>query len=123
MFGAVFQTVPNVENGSFDLEAAAALVKPDDFHYPVSRLLALENSHNACGGRVVSPEFVDAAGAMCADLGLGLHVDGARLFNAAVASGHSVARLLEAADSACICLSKGKLPRPDLFDLLSSCFS
>ena len=107
LFGAVFQTVPNADDGTFSLEEAAKLVKPDDFHFPISRLLALENTHNACGGRVLTPDFVDEAGAMCAEQGLRLHVDGARLMSASVASGHSVARLLAAADTACICLSKG----------------
>ena len=73
----------------------------------MTRLIALENTHNRCGGRVLRPDYVDAAGALAHEHGLRLHVDGARLWNAAVALGVPPARLVDAADSVSVCFSKG----------------
>jgi threonine aldolase len=79
----------------------------DNDHYPTSRLLVLENTHNMAGGAVLPPaemrRLVDAAHG----LGLSVHVDGARVVNAAVASGCSVRELVAGADSVSMCLSKG----------------
>jgi threonine aldolase len=82
-------------------------VRDENDHYPVSRLLALENTHNRCGGRALHPTYIDAAGALAHDRGLQLHIDGARLWNAAVALNESLARLVAAADSVNVCFSKG----------------
>lgn len=94
--------------GALDLAAAEALVRPaGDVHYPRTRLVTLENTHNYAGGAVLPPEHVDDVAAFCRRHGLLLHVDGARLFNAEVASGVPAARLVAPADSVSICLSKG----------------
>lgn len=99
--------VPNQPDGTIDLAAIEQAIRGDDEHYPISRLIALENTHNRCGGRVLRPEYIDAAGALAHGRGLALHIDGARLWNAAVALGVPPARLVEAADSVSCCLSKG----------------
>jgi threonine aldolase len=85
----------------------AAAIRGDDPHYPRSRLLVIENSHNMAGGRVAPPARVDALAAAARQHGLQVHVDGARLMNAAVAAGCSPAALVAAADSSTLCLSKG----------------
>jgi len=101
------RTLPNQPDGTLDLDQVADAVRDENDHYPVSRLLALENTHNRCGGRVLRPGYVDAAGALAHSRGLQLHVDGARLWNAAVALNESPARLVAAADSVSVCFSKG----------------
>jgi threonine aldolase len=101
------RTLPNQPDGTLDLDQVADAVRDENDHYPVSRLLALENTHNRCGGRVLRPGYVDAAGALAHSRGLQLHVDGARLWNAAVALNEAPARLVAAADSVSVCFSKG----------------
>ncbi len=88
-------------------EQLPALVRGDDPHYPRSRLLVIENSHNMAGGRVCAPSRVGALAAAARQHGLAVHVDGARLMNAAVALGCTPAALVAAADSSTLCLSKG----------------
>jgi threonine aldolase len=101
------RTLPNLPDGTLDLDQVADAVRDENDHYPVSRLLALENTHNRCGGRALAVDYVDAAGALAHARGLQLHVDGARLWNAATALGETPARLVQAADSVSVCFSKG----------------
>lgn len=84
-----------------------AAVRADDVHYPRSRLLVIENTHNAAGGRVASPARVAALAAAAKKHGLAAHCDGARLANAAVALGCRADELVAPLDSATLCLSKG----------------
>ncbi|AOU99312.1 threonine aldolase [Acidihalobacter yilgarnensis] len=107
-FGGVQpRTLPNEVDGTLDLAHVEAAIREDNDHYPVTRLLALENTHNRCGGRVLGMDYMDAAAELAHARGLRLHVDGARIWNAAVALGVSPARLLAGADSVSACLSKG----------------
>lgn len=87
-----------------DLEAA---IKPRAYYLPQTRLVALENTHNRAGGRVLSQSDVVAIAEVAAGAGLGLHLDGARIWNAAVATGQSVAGLCEPFDTVSVCFSKG----------------
>jgi threonine aldolase len=105
--GVHSRTLPNRADGTLDLAQVEAAVREDNAHYPVSRLLALENTQNRCGGRVLTPEYMAAAADLAHAHGLRLHVDGARIWNAAVALGVPPARLLRGADSVSACLSKG----------------
>jgi threonine aldolase len=98
------QTLPFEADGTLDLDAAAALVKPDDPHFARSRLLCLENTQ---AGRPIGPDYFVAARALCDRMGLRLHLDGARLFNAAVALGSQAADIARQCDSVSLCLSKG----------------
>lgn len=100
-------TVRNRADGTLDPDEVVAAIRPNDMHQPVTRLLCLENTHNFCGGRVLSVDYMDAMGELAHAHGLKLHVDGARLWNAAVALEVSPARLLKHADSVSVCLSKG----------------
>ncbi|MCF8052140.1 MAG: low-specificity L-threonine aldolase [Desulfobacterales bacterium] len=101
------RTVPNRPDGTVDLDAVAAAVRADDVHFPRSRLLVLENTHNRCNGSPLDAGYMTEAGDLAHGLGLKLHVDGARIFNAAVALGTTPAELVAPADSASFCLSKG----------------
>lgn len=80
---------------------------PDLVSSAVTRLVCLENTHNLTGGTPLPAEYVDSVGQLCRQRGLKLHVDGARIFNAATALGVTVARLCRSADSVSVCLSKG----------------
>jgi len=79
----------------------------DDAHYPRSRLLVLENSHNMAGGRVAGVERLGALAAVARAHGMRVHCDGARLANAAVALGCAASELVAMVDSTTLCLSKG----------------
>lgn len=101
------RTVPNLPDGTIDLKVVEGAVRSANEHYPVSRLICVENTHNFCGGQPLAPEYMDAVGDLAHSRGLSLHVDGARLWNAAVALNVSPARLVRSADSVSVCLSKG----------------
>jgi threonine aldolase len=99
--------LPNQPDGTLRLDDVEAAVRSVDPHAPTSRLLVLENTHNSCGGKPLPAAYMDAAGALARRKGLRLHVDGARIFNAAAALNEPVARLCRSADSVTFCLSKG----------------
>jgi len=105
--GVHVMPLANRDDGTLDLEEVEAAVRPDDVHFPRSRVLALENTHNRCGGRVLDASYMNAAGQLARRLGLKLHVDGARLFHASVALEIDPAKLAADADSVTVCLSKG----------------
>ncbi len=101
------RTVPNLTDGTMALDALEHAIRSEDEHFPYSRIIALENTHNRCGGRVLTADYTDAVGALAHAHGMVLHIDGARLWNAAVAQNVTPARLAAAADSVTCCLSKG----------------
>ncbi|MET7386101.1 low-specificity L-threonine aldolase [Streptomyces sp. NPDC005529] len=102
------QPLPHRADGTMDPQDIAAAVKPDDPHFARTRLLCLENT---IGGRVVSPDYLKTATRLAHEHGLATHLDGARLFNAAVAGGddpYEQARLIAGHfDSVSVCFSKG----------------
>jgi threonine aldolase len=98
--------IANQPDGTLPLEAIEAAIRPDDPHFPVTRLICLENTHNRCGGVSLSPEYMRQVHALARRHGLRLHLDGARIFNAAVALGRPASELAEGADSVTFCLSK-----------------
>jgi threonine aldolase len=101
------RTVANRPDGSFDLEAVKAAIRGDDPHFPRTRLIAVENTHNRCSGSPLPPDYLQAVAALAAEHGLGIHMDGARIFNAAVALDVPVTALAAPVDSLSFCLSKG----------------
>lgn len=106
--GGVFpHTVRNQPDGTLALSDLQNAIRPDDVHHPKSRLVILENTHNRCGGTVLSQEYTEAVGDFAHEKGLSLHIDGARIFNAAAASGITANELAAHADSITFCLSKG----------------
>lgn len=94
-------------DGRFSGEAVRAAHKADDLHAPVTRLVTVENTHNAGGGLVWERSQLDDVLATARDLALATHLDGARLWNASVASGRDVADLAAGFDTVSVCLSKG----------------
>ena len=98
------QPLNNQPDGSIALEDIAANIKPDDAHFARSRLLTLENT---TGGKVLPQSYVHAATALAHEQGLATHLDGARLFNAAVAQGLPARELCKGFDSVSVCFSKG----------------
>lgn len=101
--------VKNNEDGTMDIDQIESAIRNPDFEicYPKTRLICLENSHANTGGRVLSVEYTDQVGELAKKHNLKLHIDGARIFNASVALGVPVHRLVQAADSVSVCLSKG----------------
>jgi threonine aldolase len=100
------RTLPG-ENGVLDPETVRAAVRPEDVHFPRSRLLCLENTHNTAGGKVYPLEDFAAVAETAKDLGLKVHLDGARLFNAQAATGIPAREWCAHADTVSVCSSKG----------------
>lgn len=100
-------TVPVLPDGTLPLEAIKAAIRPDNVHMPATRLIALENTQGTVGGIPISKAYTDEVGRLARAHGLALHMDGARIFNAATALNVDVADLVAAADSVTFCLSKG----------------
>jgi threonine aldolase len=98
------QVVPNRSDGTLDLADVEAAIKPDDPHFPRTRLLALENTIT---GRVLPRKYLQEAIAVARKRNLSVHLDGARIFNAAVAQDMNVRDLCAGFDSVSSCLSKG----------------
>jgi len=104
--GVQLRTLPG-ENGILDPDTVRAAVRPEDVHFPRSRLLCLENTHNTSGGKVFPLEDFAAVATAAQDLGLKVHLDGARLFNAQVATGIPAREWCAHADTVSVCSSKG----------------
>ena len=105
--GVQAHPLAEASNGTLPLDLVAGAIQGDDQHHPITSVLALENTQNMCGGLPVGVDYMRAAGSLARAHGLKLHVDGARLFNAAVALNVSAAELVADADSVTFCLSKG----------------
>ena len=105
--GVVMRTVPNDQDGTLNPGAVEAAIRPKNIHHPQTTLLCLENTHNRCGGTVLTPDYTSAIVGLAHQNGLQVHLDGARIFNAAVALDVPVSELASPVDSVCFCLSKG----------------
>ncbi|MCX6029130.1 MAG: low-specificity L-threonine aldolase [Chloroflexi bacterium] len=101
------RVVRNRPDGTLDLADVAAAIRSDNIHYPRTRLVTVENTQNLCSGAALTVEYMAALGRLARERGLLVHVDGARIFNAAVALGVGVKELVADADSVTFCLSKG----------------
>ena len=96
--------LPFADDATLPLEAIEAAIKPDDSHFAITRLVCLENTHN---GKVLPADYLAAYSELCQQRGLRRHLDGARVFNAAVASGVPVSDIARHFDTVSMCLSKG----------------
>lgn len=106
--GAPRVVVKTDKNGMFDpREVQAAITDDSDEHISASKLLCLENTHNYCGGAVLSVEQVRTLAELAHAHNMTVHLDGARIFNAATALGVPVKELVSSVDSVMFCLSKG----------------
>jgi threonine aldolase len=106
LIGAVARPVDGHE-GELRLDQLRQLIRPDNCHYVRTRLVCLENTHNRGGGRVLPYDGVVQICNWAHEHGLATHMDGARLFNAVVASGMSAAKWAEPFDTVSVCFSKG----------------
>ncbi len=104
--GVMPHTVPNEADGTIPLETLEAAIRPEDPHQPHSRLIALENTHNRCAGAALTVDYTRQVAELAHGHGLALHLDGARIFNAAAALGVAASELAAPADSVTFCLSK-----------------
>jgi len=101
------RSLPNQPDGTIDLRQVEEAVRPDNIHFPRTRLIVIENTHNRCSGRALTSEYMRGVGDIARRHALKIHVDGARIFNAAVALGVDASVLVSEADSVTFCLSKG----------------
>lgn len=99
--------VPNQKDGTLALDDIRASIRTEDVHHPITRLICLENTQNICGSVPLSAEYTRQVSDIARAHGLALHIDGARIFNAAAALNLDVKELVAPADSVMFCLSKG----------------
>ncbi|MDX9821734.1 MAG: low-specificity L-threonine aldolase [Syntrophales bacterium] len=105
--GVVPHVVPNQPDGTMRISDIEAAVRAENIHYPRTKLLCLENTHNVCSGAALKTPYLDEIEALARSRGLLLHLDGARIFHASAALKVDVKRLTRCADSVNVCLSKG----------------
>lgn len=99
--------VPNQKDGTLALDDILASIRTEDVHHPITRLICIENTQNICGGVPLTAEYTRQVAEIARAHNLALHIDGARLFNAAAAQHVDVKELAAPADSVMFCLSKG----------------
>ncbi len=105
--GVMAHTLPNQVDGTIKTEEIANAIRGEDIHEPVTRMIILENTQNRCGGVVLPIEYTDQVAALAKERNLKFHLDGARIFNAAVKLNLPVEELVKPFDSVTFCLSKG----------------
>ncbi|RRR67130.1 MAG: low-specificity L-threonine aldolase [Candidatus Viridilinea halotolerans] len=106
--GLVYHTLPTARDGTLPLDRVRAALQPeDDIHGTAPGVFCLENTHNRCGGTALTPQYLADAHAITCEMGVPLHLDGARIFNAALAVASPVEYLTEHVDTVQFCLSKG----------------
>ena len=99
--------IPNNDDGTLPLDVMEKAVRHSDIHYPPTHLICLENTHNYCQGAPLTPEYMQEVAGFAEKHSLKIHLDGARIFNAAVALNIEVSLLVRHVDSVMFCLSKG----------------
>ncbi|HEX7480665.1 MAG TPA: low-specificity L-threonine aldolase [Polyangiales bacterium] len=95
------------QGGLFTADELVAAIKPTEYHFPQTRLCAVENTHNRSGGRIFPQAELERIAAAAHARGIAMHLDGARLWNASVATGQSMRTLAVPVDSVSVCFSKG----------------
>ena len=107
-FGGVSpRTIPNLPNGTFDLHAVKLAIRDNDIHEPITQLICIENTHNACGGRVLPICFMETLKTLADTHNIPVHLDGARIWNAINALGVKPHEISSHVTSLSVCLSKG----------------
>lgn len=105
--GIMPHTIPVQPDGSLLLDDIRGAIRGDNYHFPRTRLITLENTQGTVGGKALSPQYTQSVADLAKEHGLPLHIDGARIFNAAAAFDVPVSDLTSVADSVTFCLSKG----------------
>jgi len=107
-FGGVHsRQLTNQVDGTIDIDEVTSSIRTDNFHFPKTSAITIENTHNLCNGSPLTPEYTRAISEIAHNNDLKLHIDGARIFNAAAALNIDVNELVKDADSVTFCLSKG----------------
>lgn len=99
--------IRNQKDGTLALDDISASIRTEDVHHPITRLVCIENTQNICGGVPLTAAYTRTVGDLAHSRDLRFHIDGARIFNSAVAQNISVKELVAPADSVMFCLSKG----------------
>jgi threonine aldolase len=104
--GVIMRTIRNEPDGRIQPHIVEESIRPENIHFPPTTLLCLENTHNRCGGTVLTPEYTTSVSKLAHSHNLLVHIDGARIFSAAVSLKLPVSELVKDVDSVCFCLSK-----------------
>lgn len=105
--GVLLSTITNKPDGTFDLQELESRIRGTDVHEPITSMVAVENTHNCCGGKALPLKFLDDLSAICKRHNIPLHMDGARLFNACEYLKEDPSRVVRDCDSISVCFSKG----------------
>jgi len=107
-FGGIHsRQLKNKEDGTIDIFDIKSAIRMDNIHFPKTSAITLENSHNLCNGAPLTPAYINSISEITNDNNMKLHIDGARIFNAAVALNVDVKEMVKGANSVTFCLSKG----------------
>ena len=107
-FGGIHsRQLKNQPDGIIKISDIQSAIRVDNIHFPKTSAIALENTHNLCNGSPLSPDYIKGVAQIAHNNDMKLHIDGARIFNAAVALDIDVKKLVTRADSVTFCLSKG----------------
>jgi threonine aldolase len=105
--GVIMHILPTDSQGRLDPDDIEQGIRGKDIHYPPTTLICLENTHNRCGGSVLTVDYTDEVCNLAHGRGIKMHLDGARVFNAAIALGVPASTVARNVDSVALCLSKG----------------
>ncbi|XP_050346538.1 uncharacterized protein LOC126770953 [Nymphalis io] len=105
--GVLLNTIQNKPDGTFDLQELESKIRGSDIHEAITSLIAIENTHNVCGGKVLPLQWIDDLSEICKKHGIPLHMDGARLLNASTYLDVPAERIARSCDSVSLCFSKG----------------
>lgn len=105
--GIAFHTIPNLDDGTMDIQSVQEAIRDDDIHEPETSLIAIENTHNACGGKVLPVDFLKSMSEIGKTRDIPIHLDGARIWNALQESKLHAKDIGCYVDSISVCLSKG----------------
>ena len=105
--GIQIRPIENKDDGTFDLNELELVIRGDDIHVPRTKMVVIENTHNRCSGAVIGLDHIKEISKLARSRDMKVHIDGARIFNAALALGVTPDKLVENADTITFCLSKG----------------
>ena len=105
--GIQIRPIENKDDGTFDLNELELVIRGDDIHVPRTKMVVIENTHNRCSGAVIGLDHMKEISQLARSRDMKVHIDGARIFNAALALGVTPDKLVENADTITFCLSKG----------------
>nr|XP_026488131.1 probable low-specificity L-threonine aldolase 2 [Vanessa tameamea] len=105
--GVLLSTIQNKPDGTFDLQELESKIRGSDIHEAITSLIAIENTHNVCGGKVLPIQWIDDLAELCKKHNILLHMDGARLLNASTYLEVPAERIVRGCDSVSLCFSKG----------------